>query len=184
MSNLRVAQRYAVALNDSAPNQNQLDALAGDFATIRATLQGSHDLRLLLASPIVPAAKKASVFRALFGNLIGKSTMDFLGLLIAKRREALLPDIILQFHALRDERMGIVTVDVASAIAFTDVQQRNLESRLEQYTRKKVRIRFALDKAVKGGIVVRVGDTVIDTSLRRQLEMLRERFVAGGPLAN
>jgi F-type H+-transporting ATPase subunit delta len=73
---------------------------------------------------------------------------------------------------------------VTSAIEFTPSQRKDLADELERYTRKKVRVRIAVDKAIKGGLVVRIGDTVLDASVRRQLEILRERFLSGGPLTN
>jgi F-type H+-transporting ATPase subunit delta len=73
---------------------------------------------------------------------------------------------------------------VTSAIEFTPSQRKDLADELERYTRKKVRVRIAVDKAIKGGLVVRIGDTVLDASVRRQLEILRERFLSGGSLTN
>ncbi len=73
---------------------------------------------------------------------------------------------------------------MTSAIEFTPSQRKDLADELERYTRKKVRVRIAVDKAIKGGLVVRIGDTVLDASVRRQLEILRERFLSGGPLTN
>ena len=99
-------------------------------------------------------------------------------------RERHLGEIIEEFEALRDEKYGIVNVDVTSAIEFTPSQRKDLADELERYTRKKVRVRIAVDKAIKGGLVVRIGDTVLDASVRRQLEILRERFLSGGPLTN
>lgn len=183
MKNTRVARRYAQALmlsTDSA--MNMIDAIAGDLETIRKTLEGSRELRLFLASPIVKAERKTALLRELFASRVGTVTMTLLELLTEKHREAILPELIEQYGALRDVRYGIVNVDVASAVAISQEQEKNLSEQLEAYTKKKVRIRFALDSSLKGGMVVRIGDTVLDASVKRQLELIRERFVEGHAL--
>jgi F-type H+-transporting ATPase subunit delta len=105
--------------------------------------------------------------------------MAFLELLVEKQREENLLGIIEQFLVLRDAKYGIVNVEVASAVEITTQQEKNLSEKLEHYTRKKVRIRFSLDNALQGGLVVRIGDTVLDASIKRQLELMREQFAGG-----
>lgn len=184
MKNVRVARRYAGALMSAAEAAKAIDAVAADCEVIAAALNGSRELRLFLASPVVRAPKKKAVFHALFGTKLSALTGSFLDLLTVKGREPHLAEIIEQFGVLRDEKLGLVSVDVTSAVEFTPSQQSGLMRELERYTRRKVRVRIALDKAIKGGLVVRIGDTVLDASIRRQLELLRERLRDGGPLAN
>ncbi len=181
MRNLRVARRYAVALMSVAESAKLIDRVAADCDGIAGTIRGSRELRLLLASPLVPSAKKKAVFHALFEKSVSSLMLGFLDLMIAKSREIHLADIIDQFAMLRDEKLGIVNVDVTSAVELRPAEESGLAQALEQYTRKKVRVRVTLDKAIRGGLVVRIGDTVLDASIRRQLEILRERFRAGGP---
>ncbi len=184
MKNIRVAKRYAQALMSVAEDLKLVDETARDLETIDALLKTSKELRLLVASPIVSVKKKEEIFDALFTPRVGASTRSFLNLMVSKKRESVLPEIIEQFNTLRDEKLGIVTVEVKSAIEFTAPQEQSLQSQLEQYTKKKVRVRFSLDSQIKGGLMVKIGDTVLDASIRRQLERLRERFVAGDALSN
>lgn len=181
MKNVRVARRYAQALMPIAEEQRVIDTVAADLAAIGKTLRASRDLHLLLLSPVIKEGKKAAILRELFGARINRITLGFVLLLVQKRRESLLPDIIEQFHALRDEKQGIVTVKVTGSTELSADQARDLGQRMEQYSGKKVRIQFALDNAIRGGLVIRLGDTVLDMSVRRQLERLRERFLQGGP---
>jgi F-type H+-transporting ATPase subunit delta len=183
MKNTRVARRYAQALMLSADSaMSMIDAIAGDLELIKRTLDGSRELRLLLASPVVKSDKKRAVLRELFRSRIGAVTMTFVELLTEKQREGMLSEVIEQFGALRDAKYGIVNVDVASAVEISEQQERSLSAKLEAYTKKKVRLRFALDASLKGGMVVRIGDTVLDASVKRQLEVIRERFVEGHAL--
>jgi F-type H+-transporting ATPase subunit delta len=122
--------------------------------------------------------------RDLFGKRVDRLTMAFLDLLVSKQREALIPEIVEQFLALRDEMMGIVNADVTSAVELTKPQQKAVARTLEQQTGKQVRTSFAVSSGIRGGLVVRIGDTVFDGSLAHQLKILRERFAQGGPHAN
>jgi F-type H+-transporting ATPase subunit delta len=184
MKNLRVARRYAAALMSAAGADSGVDRTAKDLETISAVMAASPDLRRMVGSPVVSPAKKAAVFQEIFGARLSGGTMAFLAMLIHKQREPHLTDIIEQFGALRDEKFGIVTVHVTAAAPLTAVEEKDLHARLERFTKKKVRVRVAVDAAIKGGLVVRIGDTVRDASIRRQLELLRERFLTAGPHAN
>ncbi|MEK7250122.1 MAG: ATP synthase F1 subunit delta [Bacteroidota bacterium] len=184
MRNTRVARRYAQALMMSAVSVKAIDDFANDLENIKKVFTGSRELRLFMNRPIVSGEKKMKVFRELFGSQISEATMSFVELLVEKQREGELLEVIEQYFALRDAKYGIVNVDVASAVEITPLQEKNLSERLEQYTKKKVRVRFALDTALKGGLVVRIGDTVLDSSIKRQLELMREAFIGGHALTN
>jgi F-type H+-transporting ATPase subunit delta len=161
-----------------------IDATAADLDLIDALYQSSREFRILLGSPVVTPQKKMRVFQELFASRVGNTTLAFVNLMTAKQRERLLPEIVEQFRTLRDELYGIITVEVAAAVELSDAQEQQLTRKLEGYTRKRVRMRFSLDKSLKGGLMVKIGDTVLDASVRRQLELLREQLVEGGTLRN
>jgi len=167
----------------AATGADQLRAIGDDLEGIDAVLRGSRELVLLLKSPVVSPGKKRAVLEAIFGTRVSDATKVFLRLLVAKRREDHLSEIIGQFRALRDLREGTVAVDVVSAVALTAAQQRELTRELASYTQKQVRLGFRLDPAIRGGMIVRLGDTVLDGSLRRQLERLRDRLAEGAAVA-
>ena len=177
MKNVRAARRYATALMADAEQKKMIDAVARDLESLGRLLRESRDLRQLVASPLITAGKKLHFFDELLGSRTARETLDFLHLLVGKHREPLLADIIDQFAVLLNEKLGIVVVDVTSAIEFAPPQEKAIHDRLERYTQKKVRVRFSLDKAIKGGMVVRIGDTVLDASIKHQLELLRKRLV-------
>jgi len=184
MKNLRVARRYAQALMEAADAAHTLDETGRDLAAIADTLRASRELRLLAASPVVRPARKESIFRELFGKRVGKGTMEFLRLVIARQREAHLAEIAEQFALLRDAKAGVIGVDVASAVALTRPQEEELTRALGRATGKTIRLRLRIDPAIRGGLLVRVGDTVLDASVRRQLELLKARLTQGGPSTN
>ncbi len=176
MSSYRVARRYAEAAIDLAEEQKQADRLAGDLELLQRTLKESRDLVAFLRSPVVPKEKKRALLAELFGSKVSELTLTFLNMLIEKGREDALAEIIDEFFKLRDDRLGIVTLHVRAATEMTKDQQQMIVNRFEGITQKKVRIAFSVDKQLKGGFVARVGDTMYDGSVRRQLELLRERF--------
>lgn len=182
MKNSRVARRYAHALMMTAESPKAIDEIAGDLESIKSVLAGSRELRRFIDSPIITAKKKLSILRELFSSRVSKITMSFLELLIEKRREGAILEVIEQYMTLRDSKYGIVNVDVSSAVEISPQQEKSLSEKLEQYTKKKVRVRFALDTALKGGLVVKIGDTVLDASVKRQLELMREQFMNGHAL--
>jgi F-type H+-transporting ATPase subunit delta len=179
MRNMRVARRYAMALMAMAPDDDAVERIGADLTAVGNALRASRDLRLLMTSPVVPVAKKKAILTELFARRVGRETMDLLQLLVTKHRGHAVADIIGQFHALVDERMGIVNADVVTAVQCAGPQERALRDRLERYTGKKVRMRMATDERIRGGVRVRIGDTVLDASLAHQLDRLRDRFLQG-----
>ncbi len=180
MKSVRVARRYAQALMQIAEEQNAVEPVAADLASVGAALKASRELRLLLASPVVREGKKKAVLQELWGSRLRPTTMAFLLLLTHKQRERLLPEVIEEFSALRDRTLGVVGAEVRTAVPISAAQEAELGAGLSRSTGKTVRIRTAIDPAIRGGLLVRIGDTVVDASVRRQLERLRERLLEGG----
>lgn len=182
MSTSRVARRYAEALLGAAVEARTDERIAADLDAIDATLRHSRELVAVLKSPVIKRELKQSALKAIFGGTADPLTMAFLEFLAEKGREAALADVIVAFRRLRDERLGIMTVDVEAATDLTPDQQTALRQRLESLTRKNIRFAIRIDRSLKGGFRARVGDTVYDGTLRRQLEILRRRFAEGGSI--
>jgi F-type H+-transporting ATPase subunit delta len=173
MKNVRVARRYAMALMTAAEQQKNIEGVAKDLNLIGKTLRESREFLLFVASPIVSPGKKRTVFNEVFGKQVGKETLRFVNLLISKSREAILPDLVEQFKELHDEKLGIVNVEVRTAVELHYAQEKDLRVQVERITGKKARLLFVIDKAIKGGLIV------LDASVSRQLERMREKLIAG-----
>ncbi len=163
----------------TAEENKQVDRMATDVELLDRLMRESHEFHLFLKNPVINKEKQRALAAELFGKKLSSMTNDFLYLIAQKRREDLLPDIIQQFFALRDEKLGIVNVTIKAAVELSKDQQKKITSRFEGVTHKSVRLAFSLDKQVIGGFIARVGDTVYDGSVKRQLEMLREKFAKG-----
>ena len=171
-----VARRYAQALTEEAQSAGVLDAVDADVALVTDTLDGSRELRLALTSPIVSHDKKRSVLDRLFGGQASDLTIRFLHLLVQNERDGQIPEILDAYRALRDERTGTVEALVRSAKPLDHAEIDRLRRALEARSGRTVRMRYEIDSALIGGLVVRVGDVVYDRSVRHQLESLRDQL--------
>jgi F-type H+-transporting ATPase subunit delta len=179
MKHSRVARRYARALMAAAEHQKNIDGVAKDLEIVGKVLDESKELRLLVASPVVSPARKRSVLAAVFVSRIGSQTLTFMNLLTTKSREEILRDVVDEFRVLHDDQLGIVNVHVRTAVELSYAQEKELRSLLEHMLNRKPRLHMVIDKEIKGGLVVRIGDRVLDASVARQLDRMREQFVAG-----
>ena len=179
MSNQRVATRYASALMALTREQKKSGTIADDLLVVKEALDASRELRMMLASPVVPTEKKQSVLKEVFKKKISETVQGFLFEIAEKGRENMLPEILHHYFVMRDVEQGIVRVQVKTSVEFSAKQEKELAKHLESMTKKKVEITFSLDTALKGGFIARVGDTVLDGSVRRQLEIMRTKLTNG-----
>ncbi len=179
MSNLRVATRYASALMTLTNEQKKSEAAAADLLLVKQAIDASRPLRNILASPIVDKDKKLAILQDVFKKKVSAAVMGYLTEIVRKGRENVLGEILAQYFVMRDEQLGIVRVSVTTSVDFSAKQEKDLVKHLEAMTKKNVEITFSLDASIKGGFVARVGDTVLDGSVRRQLEILKKKLTQG-----
>ncbi len=175
----RVARRYAEALLDAATGAGREAHVATDLEMLHGLIQASPELRSVLKSPIIKREKKQIALRAAFEGRVEPLTLEFISLLAEKGREEALPQVVVEFRRLRDDRLGMVGLEVTTAAALSSEQTEAIRRRFEQLTGKTVKIGVNIDPLLKGGFSARLGDTVYDGSIRRQLELLRRRFALG-----
>src|SRR4051794_13846889 len=175
-----VAARYANALADvvtaggSTLSPQQAVAELRSFET---TLRGSVELQNALATPAVPGSRKKAVVGRIADILkLSPVSRNFLYVLVDRRRIASLSNIIRDFEAVVDARLGFAQAEVTSAREMSEAQRRDLNARLERLTGKRIRMRFMVDQALIGGAVARIGSTVYDGSVRGQLASLERRL--------
>lgn len=184
MSEYKVSHRYAVSLLESAVEKNILDAVSKDIELIANTLHANKQLVHVISSPIIKPPVKLAILDEIFQSRVTAETIKFLHFLVEKNREGLLESIVYLFMELKDEKLGIINVEVKSSIPFSEGQVKELKDKLESYLNKKVRFSFQIDESMLGGFVARVGDTLFDASLSHQLELLKKQFLKGGASLN
>jgi F-type H+-transporting ATPase subunit delta len=169
-----IAERYASALYDLADEAKALDQVATDLRALKAMIGSSADFVRLLRSPVLGRADQTKAVAAL-GAQAGfhDLTRKFLGTLASNRRLFALASVIEAFLAELARRRGETTADVTSAIALTPAQTAALEQSLRSVLGAKVSVDLKVDPSLIGGLVVRVGSRMIDTSLATKLRRLR-----------
>ena len=172
------AIRYAKALFDVAVQEADLTAVERDLAGFVSLVQTHTDLQQALLGPAVPAAQKRAVISALAAHANGVSevVMRLLGLLADRGRLSLLPEIDAAFQARVMEHWQLVRAEVTTAVPLPADRRQALEARLAATTGKQVAVEARVDAGIIGGVIAKIGSTVYDGSVTRQLERMRERL--------
>ncbi|MDP9148851.1 MAG: ATP synthase F1 subunit delta [Myxococcota bacterium] len=173
-----VARRYAQALLELGTEQGTLDRLVEEMAVVADAWETSAELRNAIENPLVPHAAKKAVMGEL-ADQIGASptTRHAIFLLVDRRRAKSLPYLARTLRALADVRKGIVRAEVTTAAVMSDAYYARLQTRLEAMTGKRVVVDRVTDPSLIAGVVTRIGDRVLDGSLRTRLQSLRDAMM-------
>ena len=171
------AKRYATALMDvlypeAEAGLHQLQNFASLFAD-------QPDARGFLENPAMAGDRRNRLLKEISDALgFDRPVANFVNILSDRGRLPLLEEIIDEYQTLLDQRMGIARARVTAAHPLDAVQQRELIDRLEQITGKQVRMEVAIDPSLIGGLIIRVGDQVLDNSLRARLSAIQRSMLA------
>jgi F-type H+-transporting ATPase subunit delta len=171
------ARRYAEAAFQIAERDDTVDRWLADLHDATAAL-GDERVARVLQNPAVPLDARQRLLGAALADRPAP-VRNLVALLLRRGRVELLPDVAREYQRLRDRRAGIVTAAVTSAAALDEDEVRALTQRLEQMTGGQVRLETDVDPGILGGVVVRLGDRLIDGSVRGRLERLRTRLASG-----
>jgi F-type H+-transporting ATPase subunit delta len=169
-----IAGRYATALYDLADDGKKLDEVADDLRTLQQMLAESDDLTRLVRSPLTDRADQGKAMNAVLEKA-GASELvrNFIGVVARNGRLFALADMCDAFLKLLSSRRGEVTAEVTSAVDLTDAQKQAVADALKGKVGGKVAIETKVDPGLLGGLVVRVGSRMIDTSIRTKLQQMR-----------
>jgi F-type H+-transporting ATPase subunit delta len=181
MSPLRIARRYATALLKLAQERGEHDRIYDELCWLRTVLRSSAELRAFLRNPIIREERKQAIVRELFSTRVSPLLLQFLHLLVDKRREALLPDIITAYEELYFQYTDRLAVTVRSAVPLEPELQERLVTILHERTGKTIVPTFLTVPELLGGVQLQIGDTVIDGTLRHALERLRRELLQHAP---
>lgn len=169
------ARRYAEAAFEIAERDTSMEAWLAALSVAEERLADPEAARLL-SNPAVPTDARVEVLGRLLGDEVGGPPRNLLVLLVRRGRFELLPGIIREFRRLYRRREGIVQARVTSAATLGDQEQDALRERLTAMTGSRVEMQLDVDPALLGGLQVRLGDRLIDGSVRGRLERLRATF--------
>jgi F-type H+-transporting ATPase subunit delta len=166
-----IAARYATAIFELAKEDNALTSLEGDIDALDAALKDSHDFRELIASPIYSREQQATAVSAIAKK--SQIVANTLALMAGNRRLFVLPQLVRELRDRIAAEKGEVTAEVTAAKALTKAQEEKLAKTLKASVGKDVKISMAVDESLIGGLVVKVGSRMIDTSIRSKLAALQ-----------
>jgi F-type H+-transporting ATPase subunit delta len=173
-----IARRYARALVEVVLEQKtDPDVARQQLNAIVDAVRESIELRRVWESPAISAEQKRAVLGAIVRQMgVARPIRNFVAILIDHRRIAMLDDVAKQFDSELNAQLGLAEAEVSSVRPLSTDGKRELESQLERITGKKVRAHYSANPDLLGGVVVRVGSTIYDGSVRGQLEKIRQEL--------
>lgn len=169
-----VAGRYATALFELAADRRAIDAIAGDLSRLQAMIDESRDLRRLIRSPLFSREQQSGAMEAILRQAgLSELVRNFVAVVARNRRLFALEGMIRAYRALVARHRGEVTAEVTSATPLSEAQRAAVEQALKAAMGSSVAVRTEVDLALIGGMVVRVGSRMVDSSLRSKLQRLQ-----------
>ena len=172
-----IARNYAEAMLELARKANDLRGWGDMLETIGTAVETDRRLRVFLESPRVSAQRKNEIFQKAYGAVLPRTFVLFLQALVRNRRQMLLPAIAHEYNDLVDQVEGRVHASVMVARDADDADRKVIAEQLSRAFGKDVVPHFHVNPSILGGVVVRVGDTVLDGSVRRRLMTLRSKML-------
>lgn len=169
----QLAFKYAQAIYELANEQGVAQQVAEQLQLVHTGIAEHPDLSMLMYNPRVPNAAKKDTLLKIFGDDLGSTLRNFLLLLIDKRRETILPVIVSEYRQLLNEATGVLEAQVTTAKPLSDGQNQALAQKLSAITKKNVILKPRIDERIIGGVIIRIGDKLIDGSVVRQLNALK-----------
>jgi F-type H+-transporting ATPase subunit delta len=166
---------YAEALFNVVRAEGELDRVEDELYRFGKVLDSNHELKQALADQSIDRTQRNKVLEELLGDKVSAHTLGLLSFIVTQGRARQLPQILEELSSLAAEARNSVVAEVRSAIPLDDRQRKELAEALSKATGKNVEVKALVDPSVIGGVVAKVGDTVIDGTVKRRMEQLREQ---------
>jgi F-type H+-transporting ATPase subunit delta len=172
----RIANRYAKALFELAIEKNALEEVYKDALNITDLVNNVKELRQLLLSSVIPQPKKTAVFKEIFGNSVHQVTMSFLLIIITKRRENIVLEVVHEFIELYKVHKNIVTVHLKTASKMDSRLYSEIKERMEKELKLHVELIETVVPDLLGGFVITYNDKQYDASIRKNIIRLKKEY--------
>lgn len=179
MPNETLARRYSAALFALAKESGSVDQTVAELDSFAAALATDGALREFYASPVIDRVQKTSLLDGALKTRLSELTLNFLVLLVRKRRENLLETIARQMHELLDRDVGRTVAQIATPMPLGPDELADLARRLSNVYKRPIVAKPRVEQHLLGGIVVQMGDKEIDASVAGKLEEIRRHLLAG-----
>jgi len=169
-----ISDRYASALYGLATEKKIVDLVLEDLTFLQKCIQENKDLKLLAKSPLITSSDKLNIFEKILSKRKADNiTNTFLKVISRNKRFAKLSSIIFQFMNINSQKRGDVLADVTSADELSDNQKNGIRDQLKQTLGKKLSLNFNVDRKIIGGLIVKVGSKMVDSSLATKINKLK-----------
>jgi len=169
-----ISDRYASALYELAAEKKVVEPVLSDLSNLKTILQDNKELNLVIKSPLISSPDKLNIFNSLLQKIkANELTSTFLKVIEKNKRFSSLASIILQFININSHKRGEVLADITSADELNDDQKNNITNQLKSILGDKLSLSFDVDKNIMGGLIVKVGSKMIDTSLANKINKLK-----------
>ncbi|MBC2579849.1 F0F1 ATP synthase subunit delta [Clostridium sp. DJ247] len=173
-------RRYAVALYSVASAKNKIDDYINDLKEIANLIKSSEELSQIINHPKISTSRKKEVFKSIFEGQIDNELLSFLLILIEKNRINELNGIILQIDKVRLENNNEAIAIVKTVIPLNDSERTSLINKLQNKYKKSIILQESIDESILGGVYVRVGDDVIDGTIKNKIEEMKKLMLIRG----
>ena len=169
-----VSDRYASALYELAVEKKLVDSVLNDLSNLKNILKDNKELSLVVKSPLISSSDKQNIFETLLEKInANELTNTFIKVIEKNKRFSNLASIITQFININSQKRGDVIADITSADELNDDQKNNITNQLKSILGDKLSLSFDVDKNIMGGLIVKVGSKMIDTSLANKINKLK-----------
>ena len=176
MLNKSVARRYAEAFFSIARETNKIDEFQQELEKIVSAINETESLKEYFAHLLIPAKAKKDVATKIFGGQLSQLTLNFLLMIIDKRRETYIGVITEEYKDMADESRGITKAELVTAVEVADEDVKTLAEKLSASMGKTVQLERKVDAALIGGLKLKIGDKIIDGTVAKRLQMLKDQL--------
>ena len=169
-----ISDRYASALYDLATEKKIVDSILDDLSFLQKCIKENKDLKLLVKSPLISSSDKLNIFEKILSKKKNEIiTKTFLKIISRNKRFAKLSSIISQFVKINSYKRGNIQADVISSEKLLDNQKNKIKDQLKSILGEKISLNFNVDKKIIGGLIVKVGSKMVDSSIATKINKLK-----------
>ena len=169
-----ISDRYASALYDLASEKKLVDVVLDDLLFIQSMIENNKDLKLVIKSPLIKSNDKLEILQNILKSKNpNELSLTFLKVLSKNKRFQKTVDIIAQFKNINAQKRGDVLADITSAEKLSNEQQDNIKEQLRTILGDKLSLSYKVDEQIIGGLIIKVGSKMIDTSLSNKINKLK-----------
>lgn len=172
-----VTKRYATALFDIAKTKNAVEQFEDEIKLILQVLNDEKEFLQILSHPQILQDEKIQVVENVFDGKAAPEIVGLLVLIIKKNRQEIMLDILKQFIEMAETEKGILKATLTIAMPLDEQQLAQIKKRLENNTQKTIELDVIIDKAIIGGMVIKVGDKVVDGSVAGKMQALKQQLM-------